>query len=229
VPLWLRFIQQFDDKMVKILLAAAGVSILFAITGEEKEEHPFVEPAVIISILLLNAAIGVWQESNAEKAIDALSSYNPDHAKVLRGGKLSILEAKQLVPGDIVEVSVGDKVPADLRITDLQSTSLSAEQAALTGEAASVPKMAAWESDCIDAELSMKDNCLFSGTDVVYGKCRGVVIKTGEDTEIGKIAKALTETTDSNSPLQDKLDKVCFINMLNKLRLVAYVCAFMYV
>eukprot|EP00285_Hemiselmis_virescens_P009676 CAMPEP_0173388770 /NCGR_PEP_ID=MMETSP1356-20130122/11001_1 /TAXON_ID=77927 ORGANISM="Hemiselmis virescens, Strain PCC157" /NCGR_SAMPLE_ID=MMETSP1356 /ASSEMBLY_ACC=CAM_ASM_000847 /LENGTH=1162 /DNA_ID=CAMNT_0014345759 /DNA_START=234 /DNA_END=3719 /DNA_ORIENTATION=- len=206
VPLWVRFIQQFDDKMVKILLAAAGISVIFAATGDEEEDHSFVEPAVIVSILLLNAAIGVWQESNAEKAIDALSSYNPDHAKVLRGGVVSIVEAKELVPGDIVEVSVGDKVPADLRVIDMFSTTLSAEQAALTGEAAGVPKAVNWVSDQADADISAKENCLFSGTDLVYGKCHGVVIKSGSKTEIGKIAKALTETEDTSSPLQEKLD-----------------------
>jgi Ca2+ transporting ATPase len=224
VPLWKRFIAQFDDKMVKILLAAAGISSLFAITDSgvgSEDEHSFVEPMVIVSILLLNAAIGVWQESNAEKAIDALSSYNPDHAKVLRGGRLQIIEAKELVPGDIVEVSVGDKVPADLRVIEMHSTTLSAEQAALTGEAAGVAKCPNSIVEQLDAELSTKDNCLFSGTDLVYGKCRGTVIKTGSDTEIGKIAKALSETVDTSSPLREKLDT--FGDLLTNI--ITVVCA----
>mmetsp|Transcript_53444 Transcript_53444/g.126423 ORF Transcript_53444/g.126423 Transcript_53444/m.126423 type:complete len:1133 (+) Transcript_53444:67-3465(+) len=208
VPLWKRFVEQFDDKMVKILLVAAGISSAFAIfdTDAHGEENPWVEPCVIMSILILNACIGVWQESNAEAAIEALSHFNPDQAKVLRDQRMKLINAKELVPGDIVEVAVGDKIPADVRVVELQSTTLKAEQAALTGEAASVNKGADYIG-VADDELASKENIMFSATDLVYGKARGVVIKTGSDTEIGKIAQALTETEDQESPLKEKLDK----------------------
>eukprot|EP00286_Rhodomonas_abbreviata_P025566 CAMPEP_0181303462 /NCGR_PEP_ID=MMETSP1101-20121128/8572_1 /TAXON_ID=46948 /ORGANISM="Rhodomonas abbreviata, Strain Caron Lab Isolate" /LENGTH=1146 /DNA_ID=CAMNT_0023409039 /DNA_START=38 /DNA_END=3478 /DNA_ORIENTATION=- len=208
VPLWKRFLAQFDDKMVKILLVAAGISSAFAIfDAENAEENPWVEPCVIMSILILNACIGVWQESNAEAAIEALSSFNPDQAKVVREQRVKLINAKELVPGDIVEVAVGDKIPADIRVVELQSTTLKAEQAALTGEAASVNKAADYVSPSVDDELATKENMMFSATDLVYGKARGVVVKTGKDTEIGKIAQALTEVEDQESPLKEKLDK----------------------
>ncbi|EKX35785.1 hypothetical protein GUITHDRAFT_118062 [Guillardia theta CCMP2712] len=189
LPLWKRFVAQFDDKMVHILLAAAGISIFFSFFDAQPDEHPFVEPAVILSILILNACIGVWQ------------------AKVLREGKTRIIDAAELVPGDVVEVAVGDKVPADMRVVEMQSTALKVEQAALTGEAASVNKNPSFLSPAIDDELAQKENIMFAATDLVYGKCQGVVIKTGSQTEIGKIAQALTETEDQESPLKEKLDQ----------------------
>ena len=207
VPLWKRFVAQFDDKMVHILLAAAGISVFFSVIDSHADAHAFVEPMVIMTILLLNACIGVWQESNAESAIDALESYNPDQAKVLRNGHMQLVEAKELVPGDIVEIAVGDKVPADIRIIEVQSTALKVEQAALTGEAASVNKNAAYVSKSVDEVLVLKENIMFAATDLVYGKCKGVVVKTGSATEIGKIAQALTETEDQDSPLKEKLDQ----------------------
>jgi len=207
VPLWKRFAAQFDDKMVHILLAAAGISIFFSMIDTHADAHPYVEPMVIMTILLLNACIGVWQESNAESAIEALASYNPDQAKVLRNGQLSLVDAKELVPGDVVEIAVGDKVPADVRLVEMQSTALKVEQAALTGEAASVNKNVTYVSDSPDQVLSQKENIMFAATDVVYGKCKGIVVKTGSATEIGKIAKALTETEDQDSPLKEKLDQ----------------------
>ena len=158
-------------------------------------------------ILLLNACMGVWQESNAESAIDALASYNPDQAKVLRSGQIQLVNARDLVPGDIVEIAVGDKVPADVRLLEVQSTALKVEQAALTGEAASVNKNALFVSENKDEVLAQKENIMFAATDVVYGKCKGIVVKTGSATEIGKIAKALTETDDQDSPLKQKLDQ----------------------
>ena len=207
VPLWKRFIEQFDDKMVHILLAAAGISVFFSIIDSHAEAHPYVEPMVIMTILLLNACIGVWQESSAESAIEALASYNPDKAKVLRNGQMILIDAKELVPGDIVEIAVGDKVPADVRVIEMQSTALKVEQAALTGEAQAVNKNPAFVCESGDDVLSQKENIMFAATDVVYGKCKGVVIKTGAASEIGKIAKALTETEDQDSPLKEKLDQ----------------------
>jgi magnesium-transporting ATPase (P-type) len=125
--------------------------------------------------------------------------------QVLRNGQITLVDAKDLVPGDIVEIAVGDKVPADVRLLEMQSTALKVEQAALTGEAASVNKNALYVSESQDEVLVQKENTMFAATDVVYGKCKGVVVKTGSDTEIGKIAKALTETEDQDSPLKEKV------------------------
>lgn len=125
--------------------------------------------------------------------------------QVRRNGQLQLVDAKDLVPGDIVEIAVGDKVPADVRLLEMQSTALKVEQAALTGEAASVNKNALYVSESQDEVLVQKENIMFAATDVVYGKCKGVVVKTGSDTEIGKIAKALTETEDQDSPLKEKV------------------------
>jgi len=198
------FLQQFDDPLVKILLGAAMISLVSGIM--EQKNEGLIEFTVIMVILLLNAGIGVFQEKRAEDAIDALQSYNPEKAKVRRDGKLTEINSSQLVPSDIVEINVGDKVPADIRLISMQSTVLKVEQAALTGESASVNKNP--NSLCGEkAELQKKDSIMFSGTDLVYGKCTGVVIKTGSKTEIGKIAKELANKDDEQvSPLKQKLD-----------------------
>ncbi|EKX34453.1 hypothetical protein GUITHDRAFT_158817 [Guillardia theta CCMP2712] len=203
-PLWKLFLKQFDDPLVKILLGAAAVSLVSSFI--EGTSEGLIEFFVIMTILIFNAAVGVWQEKRAEDAIDALQSYNPEKAKVLRNGKLSEILSADIVPMDVVEVAVGDKVPADMRVIAMHSTTLKVEQAALTGESASVNKNPNSVSSKKDCELQAKDNILFSGTDVVYGKCRGVVILTGEKTEIGKIAKSLSETEEHSSPLKEKLD-----------------------
>jgi len=203
-PLWKMFLAQFEDPLVKILLAAAGISLVSSFL--EGTTEGLIEFAVIMTILIFNACVGVWQEKRAESAIEALQSYNPEKAKVLRQGKMSTIFASDLVPGDVVEVNVGDKVPADMRVCEMFSTALKIEQAALTGESASVNKNPDVLVDDEDCELQQKVNILFSGTDVVYGKCRGVIVKTGLKTEIGKIAKSLTEAEDATSPLKQKLD-----------------------
>ena len=198
------FLEQFDDPLVKILLGAAAISLASGIL--EQKNEGLIEFSVIMVILILNAAIGVWQEKRAEDAIEALQSYNPEKAKVLRDGKVTEVNSSELVPSDIVEIHVGDKVPADIRLISMQSTVLKVEQAALTGESASVNKNPS--SLCSEkAELQKKESIMFSGTDLVYGKCTGVVIKTGSNTEIGKIAKELVNKDDEQaSPLKEKLD-----------------------
>ena len=198
------FVQQFDDPLVKILLGAALISLVSGIL--EQKNEGLIEFTVIMVILLLNAGIGVFQEKRAEDAIDALQSYNPEKAKVRRDGKVTEINSSELVPSDIVEINVGDKVPADIRLISMQSTVLKVEQAALTGESSSVNKNP--NSLCAEkSELQKKDSIMFSGTDLVYGKCTGVVIKTGSKTEIGKIAKELANNDDELvSPLKQKLD-----------------------
>jgi Ca2+ transporting ATPase len=206
------FLEQFDDPLVKTLLFAAAISLGSGIL--EQKSEGIIEFTVIMVILLLNAGIGVFQEKRAEDAIDALQSYNPEKAKVCRDGKVYEINSSELVPSDIVEIHVGDQVPADIRLISMQSTVLKVEQAALTGESASVNKNP--NQLCAEnSELQNKDSIMFSGTDLVYGKCTGVVIKTGSRTEIGKIAKQLTSSDDEDkSPLKEKLDD--FGEMLQK-------------
>ncbi|XP_035826972.1 calcium-transporting ATPase sarcoplasmic/endoplasmic reticulum type [Aplysia californica] len=215
-PLWELILEQFDDLLVKILLLAAIISFVLAWFEESEEQvTAFVEPFVILTILILNAVVGVWQERNAESAIEALKEYEPEIAKVVRASAKGIqkIRASQLVPGDIVEVSIGDKVPADIRLTKIHSTTLRVDQAILTGESVSVLK----HTDPIPDTRAVnqdKKNILFSGTNIATGKCRGIVIGTGLATEIGKIRNEMMDTETEKTPLQQKLDE--FSNQLSK-------------
>lgn len=177
------------------------------------EEHEdtftaFVEPFVILLILIANAVVGVWQERNAESAIEALKEYEPEMGKVIRADKsgLQMIRAKEIVPGDIVEVSVGDKIPADIRLIKIYSTTIRIDQSILTGESVSVIK----HTDAVPDPRAVnqdKKNILFSGTNVAAGKARGVVIGTGLATAIGKIRTEMSETEEIKTPLQQKLDE----------------------
>jgi len=215
-PLWELILEQFDDLLVKILLLAAIISFVLAFFEEGEETvTAFVEPFVILTILILNAVVGVWQERNAEDAIEALKEYEPEVAKVVRAGFKGIqkIRASKLVPGDVVEVSIGDKVPADIRLTKIFSTTLRVDQAILTGESVSVLK----HTDQIPDERAVnqdKKNLLFSGTNIAAGKARGIVMGTGLNTEIGKIRNEMMETENEKTPLQQKLDE--FSNQLSK-------------
>ncbi|CAF3356584.1 unnamed protein product [Rotaria socialis] len=225
-PLWKLILEQFDDLLVKILLAAACISFVLALFEEHKEEDSlvaaFVEPLVILLILIANATVGVWQERNAESAIEALKEYEPEIAKVVRQnrpGQIQRIKARDLVPGDIVEVAVGDKVPADIRITTIYSTTIRVDQSLLTGESVSVIK----HTDPVpDPRVVNQDkkNILFSGTNIAAGKCKGVVIGTGLNTEIGKIRSEMAETEVEKTPLQQKLDE--FSEQLSKV--ISVIC-----
>jgi len=208
-PLWKLILEQFEDLLVRILLVAAVISFVLAFFEEGEDQlTAFVEPFVILIILVLNAIIGVSQERNAESAIEALKEYEPEIAKVIRKGKSGVqrIKAKLLVPGDIVEVSVGDKVPADIRVTNIKSTVLRIDQSILTGESVTILKHT---EEIIDDRATNQDktNTLFSGTNVAAGKCVGIVVGTGVNTEIGKIRDELSESDDERTPLQDKLDE----------------------
>eukprot|EP01029_Cantina_marsupialis_P021355 TRINITY_DN50_c0_g5_i2.p1 TRINITY_DN50_c0_g5~~TRINITY_DN50_c0_g5_i2.p1 ORF type:complete len:1015 (-),score=363.90 TRINITY_DN50_c0_g5_i2:317-3361(-) len=209
-PLWKLVLEQFEDLMVIILIFAALVSFALA-CFEDSEEGlftRFIEPLVICFILLANAIVGVWQESNAESALDALKELQSEHAKVYRGGVFHPeMLARDLVPGDIVEVKTGDKIPADLRVIKLKTTTFRAEQSSLTGESQSVSKF----TDTVenDTDITGKKNLLFSGTGVANGACVGVVVATGMATEIGIIQASVTEAKeeDSSTPLKIKIDE----------------------
>lgn len=219
-PLWKLILEQFDDLLVKILLGAAMISFVLAMFEEHEEGessfHAFVEPLVIIMILICNASVGVWQERNAESAIEALKEYEPEIAKVYRQNKVGSaqrIKARELVPGDVVEVAVGDKIPADIRITSIYSTTIRIDQALLTGESVSVIKQSEPIPE-VRAVNQDKKNLLFSGTNIAAGKCRGVVVGTGLNTEIGKIRTEMVETEQEKTPLQQKLDE--FSQQLSK-------------
>ncbi|XP_014234327.1 calcium-transporting ATPase sarcoplasmic/endoplasmic reticulum type isoform X1 [Trichogramma pretiosum] len=207
--IWQLVLEQFDDLLVKILLLAAIISFVLALFEEHEDAFTaFVEPFVILLILIANAVVGVWQERNAESAIEALKEYEPEMGKVVRGDKSGVqrIRAKEIVPGDVVEISVGDKIPADIRITKIFSTTLRIDQSILTGESVSVIK----HTDPVPDPRAVnqdKKNILFSGTNVAAGKARGVVIGTGLNTAIGKIRTEMSETEEIKTPLQQKLDE----------------------
>ena len=195
-----RFLDQFKDVMILILILAAIVS--FVIAFVEKNPKEFFEPVLILLIVILNAIMGVMQESKAEKALDALKNLSAPHARVIRDGKEAIIDARQLVPGDIICLEAGDFVPADARL--LRSVSLKSEESALTGE--SVPS----EKDAditvsADAPLGDRTNMVFSGCSITYGTARAVVTATGMNTEMGKIADLLEHEEKGQTPLQRKL------------------------
>lgn len=208
-PLWQLILAQFDDLLVKILLLAAIISFVLAFFEENEDSiTAFVEPFVILLILIANAVVGIWQEKNAEDAIEALKEYEPEMGKVIRKSKHGVqqIRAREIVPGDIVEVSIGDKVPADIRLIKIHSTTLRIDQSILTGESVSVIK----HCDTVPDPRAVnqdKKNILFSGTNVAAGKACGIVIGTGLSTEIGKIRKEMTETEEVKTPLQIKLDE----------------------
>ncbi|TRY64736.1 hypothetical protein DNTS_017792 [Danionella cerebrum] len=207
--IWELIIEQFEDLLVRILLLAACISFVLA-WFEEGEETitAFVEPFVILLILIANAVVGVWQERNAESAIEALKEYEPEMGKVYRSDRKSVqrIKAREIVPGDIVEVSVGDKVPADIRITAIRSTTLRVDQSILTGESVSVIKHTEPVPDP-RAVNQDKKNMLFSGTNIAAGKAIGVAVATGVSTEIGKIRDQMAATEQEKTPLQQKLDE----------------------
>ncbi|KAL3786711.1 hypothetical protein ACHAWO_006154 [Cyclotella atomus] len=222
-PLWKLVLEQFDDTLVKILLAAALISFILAYfddAGEHADEEgilAYVEPIVILIILILNAIVGVWQESNAEAALEALKELQSETARVLRDGKMSTINSRELLPGDVIEVKVGDRVPADARVIELKTTSLRIDQSQLTGESQSVAKDVV--APCVKEEdlvVQAKTNVLFATTTVVGGIARGVVTDIGMATEIGKIQLAVQGAAEDeeDTPLKKKLDE--FGDMLSQ-------------
>ena len=195
-----RFFDQFKDVMILILIAAAVISFVIACVGHDPME--FFEPVLILLIVVLNAVMGMLQESKAEKALDALKNMSAPHARVLRDGEEKIIDASELVPGDIIRLEAGDFIPADARL--LHSVSLKSEESALTGESVPSEKEA---DELIDqqAPLGDRNNMVFSGCSVTYGTATAVVTATGMDTEMGKIANLLEGESETQTPLQKKL------------------------
>lgn len=198
-----RFLEQFKDAMVLILILAAAISFVVAWNGHEKTE--FLEPIIILFIVIVNAIMGVVQESKAEKALDALQNMSSPHAKVIRNGKLEVVESAEVVPGDIIVFEAGDYIPADARL--IESASLKCEESALTGESVPSEKDARAEI-AENAPLGDRLNMIFTGCSVSYGRGKAVVTDTGMNTQMGKIAKLLDSSSDTQTPLQLKLAKL---------------------
>ena len=195
-----RFFDQFKDVMIIILIIAAIIS--FAVVVIEKNWGELFEPALILLIVVLNAIMGVYQEGKAEKALDALKNMSAPHARVLRDGVESVIDASQLVVGDIIRLEAGDFVPADARL--IFSAGLKSEESALTGE--SVPSEKDYSAEIDEnAPLGDRSNMIFSGCSITYGTATAVVTATGMDTEMGKIAGLLEGEKDTQTPLQKKL------------------------
>ncbi|RWA14684.1 hypothetical protein EKO27_g405 [Xylaria grammica] len=205
-PLWELILEQFKDQLVIILLGSAAVSFVLALFEDEGGWSAFVDPLVILTILILNAVVGVSQESSAEKAIAALQEYSANVANVVRNGHVTRVKAEELVPGDVVSVSVGDRIPADCRVISIESNSFAVDQAILTGESESVGKDHANVLDDEKAVLQDQTNMLFSGTTVVTGRAKAVVVLTGTNTAIGDIHESITAQISEPTPLKQKLN-----------------------
>lgn len=211
--LWELIAEQFSDRLVQVLVAVAVVSSALAFA--ENDANAFAEPVVILSILLINAFVGVSQSQSAEASLDALQLLQPATATVLRDGQWkAAFPTADLVPGDIIQLRVGDKVPADARILQLKTNTFSTDEASLTGESMSVSKSAEAlpDPDGPSVPLTAKSNMVFSGTLVTAGACYAVVTGTGLSTEIGQISagvqSAALQSAHSKTPLAEKLDEL---------------------
>jgi len=202
-PIWKRFFQQLADPMIIILLCAAVIS---AITSAAGSEGGFADVIIILAVVIINAVLGVVQESKAEQAIEALKKMTAATTKVLRDGKQSVIESEELVAGDVIVLEAGDAVPADARL--LESASMKCEESAMTGESVPTEKSSAEipaPENGKDIQLGDRKNMVYMGCAVVYGHGTAVITATGMDTEMGKIAGALSTAKDEKTPLQLKL------------------------
>lgn len=194
-PIWKMILEQFTDFMIVVLIIAAIVSGVV--------NHEFTDSIIILIIVILNAIIGVVQEVKAQKSLDSLKELSAPHCKAIRNGEIVNIDSKELVPGDVVVLETGDNIPADLRI--IEAINLKIQEAALTGESVPVEKHA----DVLkDEKVGLGDrvNCAFSSSLVTYGRGKGIVVSTGMDTEVGKIAKMLDDVDDSETPLKRRLE-----------------------
>eukprot|EP00996_Jenningsia_fusiforme_P000279 NODE_122_length_3182_cov_37.183211_g112_i0.p1 GENE.NODE_122_length_3182_cov_37.183211_g112_i0~~NODE_122_length_3182_cov_37.183211_g112_i0.p1 ORF type:complete len:1014 (+),score=210.46 NODE_122_length_3182_cov_37.183211_g112_i0:59-3100(+) len=224
-PLWQLILDQFKDKLVLILLGSALLSFVLAFFEEHGEITAFVEPFVILLILVLNAIVGVWQEHNAENALEALKELQSTHARVHRGGQLVTIDARELLPGDVAEIRVGDKVPADCRLLKLKTTTFRTDEGSLTGESATVLK----HTDPVSSSAKIQDkkNMIFAGTTVSGGVSLALVINIGMKTEIGRIQQDVqaAKEDEEKTPLGQKLD--AFGDLLAKI--IALICLLVWV
>ncbi len=199
--LFMKFVQQFKDFMIIVLIIAAIVSGIIGIM----EGEGITDTIIILIVVIVNAIIGVIQENKAEKSLEALQKLSDHVAKVIRDGKLVVIPSKELVPGDIVILETGDYIPADLRL--IEAVNLKIQESALTGESVPVEKSIELLKD---KQIGIGDriNMAFSSSLVTYGRGKGVVVETGMNTEVGKIADIISNTVENQTPLQDKLNKL---------------------
>lgn len=199
--LFIKFLEQFKDFMIIVLIIAAIVS---GVIGYMKGEG-ITDSIIIMIVVIVNAIIGVAQENKAEKSLEALQKMSQHSTKVLRDGNVKVIEAKALVPGDIVILDTGDYVPADIRL--IEAVNLKTQEASLTGESVPVEKF----TNEIEAEkvgIGDRTNMVFSSSLITYGRGKGIVVETGMETEVGKIAGILSSTVKADTPLQTKLNKL---------------------
>ncbi len=197
-----RFIEQFKNPMILVLLAAAVISAITGIISEGKLEA---DVFIILFVVIANAVLGVYQENKAESAIEALQAMSAAQSKVYRSGELVVIHSSELVPGDVITLEAGDNVPADCRI--IEAAALKAEESALTGESVPCDK----DSDVLSGEevpLGDRKNMLYMGSSIAYGRAEAVVVATGMKTEMGKIAGAIANAEDDETPLQKSLNQL---------------------
>ena len=199
--LLIKFLEQFKDFMIIILIIAALVSGIIGYI----ENEGITDSIIILIVVIMNAIIGVAQESKAEKSLEALQKLSSHVAKVIRNGELIIIPSKELVPGDIVVLETGDYVPADLRI--IEAVNLKVQEASLTGESVPVEKNIEAISD-EKVGIGDRTNMLFSSSLITYGRGKGIVVEIGMNTEVGKIASIINDTNETETPLQEKLNKL---------------------
>ena len=214
----IKFLEQFKDFSIIVLIIAAIVSGVVGVS----EGEGITDTIIILIVIIVNAIIGVTQEAKAEKSLEALKKLTDHASKVIRGGTLIVVPAKELVPGDIVVLDTGDYIPADLRI--IEAVNLKSQEASLTGESVPVEKFI---EKIDDTEISLGDrtNMLFSSSLVTYGRGKGIVVETGMETEVGKIAGMLENVEEQITPLQDRLNKLG-----KTLGIVALaICAFIFI
>ena len=199
--LLVKFLEQFKDFMIIILIISAIISGVVGIA----EGEGITDTIIILVVVVVNAIIGVAQENKAEKSLEALQKLSSHVAKVMRNGKLEVIPSRELVPGDIVILDTGDYVPADLRI--IEAVNLKSQEAALTGESVPVEKMVA---KIEEEKIGIGDriNMLFSSSLITYGRGKAVVVETGMNTEVGKIADIINTAEEQGTPLQQKLNKL---------------------
>ena len=199
--LFIKFLEQFKDFMIIVLIIAAIVSGVIGIA----EGDGITDTIIILIVVIVNAIIGVAQENKAEKSLEALQKLSAHACKVIRNGQMEVVPSKELVPGDIVVLDTGDYVPADLRI--IEAINLKSQESALTGESVPVEKTSSVISEK-EVPIGDRVNMLFSSSLITYGRGKGIVVETGMNTEVGKIAQIINSTEEGTTPLQEKLNKL---------------------
>ena len=217
-----KFIKSLMDPMIIMLLCAALISLVTSIISNES----FADVIIILFVVIVNTILGMVQENKAEHAIDSLMEMTKSTSKVLRDGIIKVIKSEDVVVGDIVVLEAGDSIPADSRV--IESHSMKVEEAAITGESVPVTKIVDLinlKQNTMEVPLGDRTNMLYNGSSVVYGRGKAVVVSTGMDTEMGKIADALSKTIDEKTPLQEKMSEIS--KVLTKL--VVAICVFVFI